>query len=162
MVNKLAYLISIVSWLIKRLLRLLTLLTSRRKFYNELSVQETSLEGICNTFIHHGAEFKCYVTFLSNFDHGLRILSSYGGSFFTDRQQEIEDELSLEEHYGHVKQRLVDYDRLLKEVYMCSQKEYLHGVSIVKVSTTPPPPPPPTHTHTNTQLAITSNMLILI
>ena len=73
------------------------------------------------------------MTFLSNFDRGLRTLSSYGGSFFTDRQQEIEDELSLEERYGHVKQRLVDYDRLLKEIYMCSQKEYLHGVSIVKV-----------------------------
>ena len=38
------------------------------------------------------------------------------------------------ERYGHPKQRLMDYDRYLKEIFMCSQKEYLHGVSIVKVS----------------------------
>lgn len=105
-----------------------------RKFYSELSLQESSLEGICSTFIHHGAEFKCYIPFLSNLDRGLHTLTSYGGSFFTDKQQEIGDELSLVEHYSHPKQRLIDYDRYLKEIFMCSQKEYLHGVSIVKVS----------------------------
>lgn len=105
-----------------------------RKFYNELSLQESSLEGICSTFIHHGAEFKCYIPFLSNLDRGLHALTSYGGSFFTDKQQEIGDELSLVERYSHPKQRMIDYDRYLKEIFMCSQKEYLHGVSIVKVS----------------------------
>ena len=105
-----------------------------REFYNELAVQENSLEGICRTFIHHGAGFKCYIPFLTNFERGLHTLTSYGGSFFTDKQQEIGDELSLVERYGHPKQRLVDYDRYLKEIFMCSQKEYLHGVSMVKVS----------------------------
>ena len=105
-----------------------------RKFYSELSLQESSLEGICSTFIHHGAEFKCYIPFLSNLDRGLHVLTSYGGSFFTDKQHEIGDELSLIERYSHPKQRLIDYDRYLKEIFMCSQKEYLHGVSIVKVS----------------------------
>ena len=106
---------------------------SHRKFYNELALHETSLEGICSTFVHHGAEFKCYVAFLSNLDRGLHILSSFGGSFFTDKQEEIGDGLSLVERYSHPRQRLIDYDRSLKEVYMCSQKEYLHGVSMVKV-----------------------------
>lgn len=75
-----------------------------------------------------------YVPLLVNMERGLKILSQYGGSFFQDRQQEIGDEMTVLEHYLRPKERLKEYWSYLKEMYVCAQKEYLHGVSLVKVS----------------------------
>ncbi len=41
--------------------------------------------------------------------------------------------MTLEEHYRTPKERLVQYDHLLKDLVVCAQKEYLHGVSFIKV-----------------------------
>ena len=107
-----------------------------RKFYLDLSEHEDSLEGVCNTILQHAPEFKCYVPFLCNMERGLQILSQYGGSFFHDKQREIGDEMSVTSHYCRLKERWKEYLNYFKELYVCAQKEYLHGVSLVKVSIT--------------------------
>ncbi len=50
-----------------------------------------------------------------------------------DKQRELGDPVSLEQHYRKPKERLVQYDQLLKNLVTCAQKEYLHGVGITKV-----------------------------
>ena len=93
------------------------------------------MEGVCNTFIQNQNEFlSCYVPFLLNMERGQRILAEYGGSFFTDKQREVEDELGLHGHYRRPKERLVEYYEALRDLCYCAQKQYLHGVSLVKVS----------------------------
>lgn len=105
-----------------------------RQFYEELSVHEDSLEGICNCFIENEAGFRCYLPFLLNMERGLHVLTEYGGSFFTDKQREVEDELGIVAHYGRPKTRLAEYLYMMKDLCYCTQKQYLHGVSLVKVS----------------------------
>lgn len=51
----------------------------------------------------------------------------------TDKQHELGDPVSLEGHYRKPKERLAQYDHLLRNLLICAQKEYLHGVGIVKV-----------------------------
>ena len=36
-------------------------------------------------------------------------------------------------HTSRPKERLVEYNQLLKELLVCAEKEFLHGVSTVKV-----------------------------
>lgn len=67
-------------------------------------------------------------------DQGLQILSEYGGSFFTDKQHEIGDEMTITEHYCRPRERWREYVSYLKELHVCAHKEYLHGVSLIKVS----------------------------
>ncbi len=104
-------------------------------FYEELSHQEDSVEGVCNTFIQNRNGFlSCYLPFLLNVERGQRILTEYGGTFFTDKQREVEDELGLLGHYRRPRERLVEYYEALRDLCYCAQKQYLHGVSLVKVS----------------------------
>ena len=103
-------------------------------FYNELSQHEESLEGICNSFIENEAGFKCYIPFLVDMEQRLKVLTEYGGSFFTDKQREIEDEVDIVGHFCRPKERLVQYLNMFKDMCYCAQKQYLHGVSLVKVN----------------------------
>lgn len=98
-------------------------------------MHEDSLEGVCNSFIANEEGFRGhYVLFLLNSEQGQHILAEYGGSFFTDMQREAEDEEGVSAHYAKPRTRLVDYLELLRDLSYCAQKQYLHGVSLVKVS----------------------------
>jgi len=77
---------------------------------------------------------KCYIPFLIRMERGLEVLREYGGSFFTKRQLAMGDQLSISDHYGRLKERLVEYDHHLRELYMAAQKESLHSVQSAKVS----------------------------
>lgn len=105
-----------------------------RRFYEELSAHEDSVEGVCNSFIENETGFQCYIPFLLNMEQGLQVLTDYGGSFFTDKQHEISDEIGIVGHYRKPRQRLVEYTEMLRDLCYCAQKQYLHGVSLVKVS----------------------------
>jgi hypothetical protein len=105
-----------------------------REFCKEIVLQEDSLEGVCNCFIANEAGFKVYVLFLLNSEQqGESILAEYGGSFFTDKQREVGDEEGVRAHYSKPRTRLVQYVETLKDLSYCAQKQYLHGVSLVKV-----------------------------
>ena len=45
----------------------------------------------------------------------------------------IGDRRSLEDHFLRPKERLVEYDQALRDLIMCAQKEYLHGVGVTRV-----------------------------
>lgn len=97
-------------------------------------MHEDSLEGVCNSFIQNEEGFRCYIPFLLNMEVGLQVLSEYGGSFFTDKQREVEDEPGLGAHFSKPRDRLVDYLEVMRDLCYCAQKQYLHGVSLVKVT----------------------------
>ena len=99
-----------------------------------MSLQEDSLEGVCNSFIANEHGFRQYVPFLLNSEQGQQILAEYGGSFFTDKQREVGDEGGVAWHYARPRARLVEYLSMLRDLSYCAQKQYLHGVSLVKVS----------------------------
>lgn len=67
-------------------------------------------------------------------EQGRRILEEYGGTFFTDKQRDVDDSAGLQAHYGKPRERLVEYYETLRDLYYCAQKQYLHGVNLVKVS----------------------------
>lgn len=97
-------------------------------------MHEDSLEGICNSFIANRDAFESnYGPFLLNSEQGQHILAEYGGSFFTDKQREVEDEEGIITHYTKPRARLVEYMEVLRDLSNCAQKQYLHGVSLVKV-----------------------------
>ena len=91
------------------------------------------MEGVCNSFIENWNEFKYYVPFLANMEQGLKILTDYGGSFFTDKQREIEDELGIVGHFCQPVETLLQRVEQFKDMCYCAQKQYLHGVRLVKV-----------------------------
>ena len=95
---------------------------------------EGSLEGICNSFLKNEECFNVYIPFLTNMERGMKVLKEYGGSFLSDFQRELGDSLSLIAHYCSPKVRLVHYLEILRDMIYCAQKQYLHGVSLVKVS----------------------------
>lgn len=104
-----------------------------RMLYEKLSLGEDSLEDMCNSFIENEDGFNVYIPFLINMDQGLNILREYGGSFFTDHQRELGDEMDILDHYCSPRARLVQYLEMFRDLCYSAQKQYLHGVSMVKV-----------------------------
>lgn len=105
-----------------------------RLFCSDLSLVEGSLEGICNVFIEKEEGFNVYIPFLTNMEQGLKILREYGGSFLLDYQRQLGDSMSLIGHLCSPRVRLVHYLEMFRDLTFCAQKQYLHGVSLVKVS----------------------------
>lgn len=89
---------------------------------------------MCNTFLESETGLQCYVPYLLHMEAGLQVLAEYGGSFFTDKQREVKDELGVVAHYCKPKERLAAYLAIMQDLCYCAQKQYLHGVSLVKVS----------------------------
>lgn len=105
-----------------------------RVFYEDLSSVEDSLEGVCNFFIENEDSFNVYIPFLTNMERGLKILREFGGSFFADLQMQLGDKVDIVGHYCSPRARLAQYLEMFRDLCYCSQKQYLHGVSLVKVS----------------------------
>ena len=105
-----------------------------RSFYEDLSLVEGSVEGTCNSFMQNEERFDVYVPFLTNMERGLKILKDYGGTFLSDYQRQLGDSMSVIGHYCSPRVRLVHYLEMLRDLAYCAQKQYLHGVSLVKVS----------------------------
>ncbi len=95
---------------------------------------EGSLEGICNVFKANEQGFHVYIPFLTNMEQGLKILREYGGTFLSDYQRQLGDSMSLIGHLCSPRVRLVHYLEMFRDLTYCVQKQYLHGVDLVKVS----------------------------
>lgn len=105
----------------------------QRKFYAELSQCEGSVVGVCHTFLRFSGDFPlAYLPFLLSQERGAAILSEYGGTYLEEAARAAGDPLGLLQLYQRPRQRLVEYDQLLKELVVCAQKQFLHGVSLVK------------------------------
>ncbi|CAI8019891.1 Pleckstrin homology domain-containing family G member 4B [Geodia barretti] len=108
-----------------------------RTFYAEVSSGKLDtplaiVESFCQALVRNQDSWNQYQTFLLNMEQGQRVLSQYGGTFFQEVQASIGDNHTLEEHFVRPRDQLMRYDRILKDVVMCAQKEYLHGVGIAK------------------------------